>query len=130
MITSQAIFVNAKENQDKFLESNDCVMIDCNPSPFETLSSNPFLQVNKLNKQSNEIKVSRQEVKGNKFNELKKNTIDKMISRMQKYREDRMDKIIYGKQAILDNLKDEIYDVIKFLYRILGIIMTMSLTNM
>lgn len=130
MITSQALFVNAKENQDKFKESNDCIMFDSNPSTFKYLPDNPFLQVNKLNKPTNENSMSRQEVKGNKFNELKKNTIDRMILRMHKYREDRMDKIIYGKQAILDNLKNEIYDVNYILFRILGTIMMMSLTNM
>ena len=42
---------------------------------------------------------------------MKKHTLEKLIERMQKDREDRMEKIFLGKRAILDNLKNEIYDV-------------------
>ncbi len=111
MKTSQAIFVNPGENYNNFGEANDCIMFDSNPSQNKLLNDNPFFKFNSFNIHSKELSTSRQAFKDNRFNDLKRNTLDRMKSRVQKYREDRMDKVFYGKQAIIENLKNEIYDV-------------------
>jgi hypothetical protein len=111
MKTSQAIFVNPREKFNSFGEANDCVMYDSNPNQNQLLNGNPFFLTNSFNLHTNESSTSRQGFKDYRFNDLKRNTIDRLKSRMQKYREDRMDKVFYGKQAIIENLKNEIYDV-------------------
>ena len=111
MIGSNIINSNISSNYDKSDACNDCFMTDSNS--IQRLCLNESFN----NKFSNTIKNPiviprlRSNVKENKFQDMKKHTLEKLIERMQKDREDRMEKIFLGKRAILDNLKNEIYDV-------------------
>ena len=111
MNSNETILSNDLMNFNQSDSCHDFTMKDSNT--FETINpfnSSKILLTNNFGDPFN-LPNWRSIVKENKFNDMKKNTLGKLINRMQKHREDRMDKILYGKQAILDNLKNEIYDV-------------------
>lgn len=49
--------------------------------------------------------------KKTKFNDMKKNVCDRMLSRILTHRRERMDNILYYKPAIIEMAKNESYDV-------------------
>ena len=112
MNPNNTIFNNELENFNQSESCNDCLMTDC--ENIKTVNSIGLTntQVTNFINFPFVFPKSRLEVKENKFHDIKRNTLGKLMDRMQKNREDRMEKILYGKQAIIDNLKNEIYDVI------------------
>ena len=56
------------------------------------------------------------ESKTKKFIDMKKNMCDRMMDRIINHRRERMDSILYSKSLIIENCKNDVYDV-KFLVK-------------